>query len=524
MKANAPALMILGTGSHAGKSVLAAGLCRLFRQRGLRVAPFKAQNMSLNSAAVEGGEIGRAQAVQAAACGLSPNVDMNPVLLKPAGPGHCQLIVQGRPHGTISSRNHGIYGAEVIAAIRASYARLARTVDLMVIEGAGSPAEINLSDRDFANMWMADQAGAACLLVADIERGGAFAALYGTWSLVPSRHRIGGFVLNKFRGDASLLDPGNQQLEALTGVPMLAVLPFLDPNLPEEDSLALPVVARGPEAFATADVAMADLDALRIGVLRFPHLSNFTDFEPLQLEPGVALRYIWDAEAMAACDVLILPGTKSTVADLGALRASGLESALRRAVEMGTPVLGICGGYQMLGRAISDPANVESPNPQTTGLGWLPVHTVFEPGKRVERCHGRLHGTQIEIEGYVMQHGRITRAGTGESWIDIDTGTTPELEGCVLGRIWGTSLHGLFESAALRRYAIKRWCTWAGKSDPAGHPESPATISPTLDARLDRWADFLRPHFDLDALLALARGQTQVGPALEPPHMEQPHA
>lgn len=500
-----PALMVLGTGSHVGKSVLTAGLCRLFRQRGLRVAPFKAQNMSLNSAAADGGEIGRAQAVQAAACGLTPSVDMNPVLLKPTGAGQCQLIVRGRPRGFVHSSAHGCYGGEVIEAILSSYRRLSQAVDLMVLEGAGSAAEINLLDRDFANCWMADRADAACLLVADIDRGGAFASLYGTWMLAPSRQRIQGFVLNKFRGDASLLRPGIQRIEQMTSVPTLATLPLFETahglGLPEEDSLGLPPLAREARAFGDAAG-----NALRVGVLRFPHLANFTDFDPVQYEPGVELRYIWSAEAVADCDVLILPGTKTTVDDLQALRAEGLDVALKRAVETGTPLLGICGGYQMLGCGISDPAHVESACAEREGLDLLPVRTTFGPDKVVGHVHGHVVATDISVKGYEIHHGIVARHG-GAAWFQL-TGDARQIEGCVLGRIWGTSLHGLFDAEGFRAYALAAWRQWAHKPAAGASTETSGRVFDSLDTRLDHWAEFLGPHFDLGLLLALAQKST----------------
>jgi len=477
--------MVLGTGSHAGKSTLAAGLCRIFRQAGYRVSPFKAQNMSLNSAAAAGGEIGRAQAVQAAACGLAPTVDMNPILLKPAGPSNCQLVLQGRPRGLRSSAEYGCYGEAIRAAVRESYARLASQSEVMVLEGAGSPAEINLLDRDITNMWMAEEADARCLLVADIERGGAFAALYGTWALAPKQHRIRAFVLNKFRGDAALLGNGPEQLRERTGVPTLGVLPFHDPGLPEEDSLGLPV---GGGSGAAA--------ALRIGVVRLPHISNFTDFEPLGREPGVDLSYVWDEDRLASCDVLILPGTKSTMDDLRSLRERGLEPALCHAVAAGKPVLGICGGYQMLGESISDAGHVESTESRADGLGLLPVATVFETEKRVDSVHGCVPRSGIEVDGYLIQHGRVRRHG-GEALLELGC----EFDGCTVEHVWGTSLHGLFDSPAFRAFALARWRGWAGKPV---WPQSEEGEVATLGTRLDKWADCIRGHLDMDAIFEIA--------------------
>lgn len=487
-----PALMVQGTASHAGKSLLAAGLCRIFLQQGYRVAPFKAQNMSLNSAAVDGGEIGRAQAVQAAACRLPATVDMNPVLLKPTGPRECQVVVQGRPWGRSGAEQYGRYPEAVIRAIRESYERLAGSAEIMVIEGAGSPAEINLLDRDFANMWMAETAGANVLLVGDIERGGVFAALFGTWKLAPQHERIRAFVINKFRGEPALLEPGIRQLRELTEVPTIGVIPYRTPQLPEEDSLGLPLAPASPRR---------DRRRLSIGVLLLSHIANFTDFEPLVREPGIALEYVGTAAEMAKCDVLILPGTKNTVADLEAMREAGLDRAVRdAALEKRKPVLGICGGYQMLGGAIQDPGGVESPLPEARGLGLLPVRTYFEMGKRVEPVRGVAKDSQIQVEGYFIHQGRVEREG-GRPLLRLQRGAQGwELEGCVLGRIWGTAMHGLFDAPGFRRFAVAQWRTWSGKAPAAG--ESPAAIS--LDARLDLWAAHLRQHLDLAAVFACA--------------------
>ena len=473
-----PALMVLGTGSHVGKSVIAAGLCALFRRSGYRVAPFKAQNMSLNSAAAEGGEIGRAQAVQAAACGLAPTVDMNPILLKPCGPNQCQLVLQGHPHSIRSSADYGRYGDEILTAIRDSYARLAASADVMILEGAGSPAEINLLDRDFANMWMAEHADARCLLVADIERGGAFAALYGTWQLAPHRERIAGFVFNKFRGDSALLGDGPARLLNLTGVATLGVIPFQDPGLPEEDSLALPAPG-GSDPLPTAN--------LRIGVLRLPYISNFTDFEPLQRERGVELRYLDDPAHLALCDVVIIPGTKATVADLEFLRRSGFEPAISRHAALGKPLLGICGGYQMLGEAIFDPTAIEGPRPETRGLALLPVTTHFEADKRVTTLGSA--GGPASLEGYLIQHGRVRIHG-GTPMVEI----AGNAEGCAVGNVCGVSPHGLFNSAAFRIPILEHWRAAVQKF--AAAPLVPTVAPPS-------WPDHLRTHLDMKQIFSL---------------------
>lgn len=466
--------MLQGTASHVGKTVLAAALGRLFQRAGWRVAPFKAQNLSLNAAVADGplptdrpGEIGWAQALQAAACRIPASLDMNPVLLKPTA-GGCQVVVRGRVWANVAHDAYGSYSPEALQAARESLDRLRAAYDLVLIEGAGSPAEINLLDRDLANRWTADQTDGPILLVGDISRGGVFAALLGTWMLSPHQARIRGFLINKLHGGAASLDAGLRELEARTGVPTMGVIPVADPALPEEDSLGL---ERG--------TAPAAPGTLVIGVVLFPHISNFTDFDELGRQSGVRLFYSWRPEELRAAHVLILPGTKSTVADLHALRAQRLDEVILDAAQSGKPVLGICGGYQMLGREIADPIGIESDLSRTLGLGLLPVDTEFLPEKRTEAA-----GT-----GYFIHHGHCRRFGA-EPLYTLADGSP---EGCRCGRVAGTSLHG-----ALRPAMVAQWRAWAGLPEVAC--EEACT---SLDQRLDQWADHVGNNISWQKVVAL---------------------
>ncbi len=459
-------LMIQGTASHAGKTVIAAALGRLFWRAGWRVAPFKAQNLSLNAVVAAGaqageapGEIGWAQALQARACGVEPTLDMNPVLLKPE-PGGCQLVVRGQVAGRLPADGAGAFAPEVVAAAGEALTRLRAAYDVVILEGAGSPAEINLHERDLANRWAAEAAEAPILLVGDISRGGVFAALLGTWMLSPRPERIAGFIVNKLHGGAASLAPGLEELERRTGVPTLGVIPWRDPELPEEDSLGLPAERR-----------RRDSSAMQVGVVRLPHISNFTDFDMLARTPGVEVFYSWDVAELAGAEVLILPGTKSTVADLEALREKKLDAMIETAAARGVPVLGICGGYQMLGEEIVDPERVESTRTRTPGLGLLPVTTEFHAGKRTERVKGG------EL-GYFIHHGHTHRR-SGEGLQRLADGSE---EGCRQARVAGTAMHGEVAQAL-----ISQWLRWTGHGD-GTTPEKAAS----LDMRLESWAQHVR--------------------------------
>ena len=390
----AKSIMIQGTMSNAGKSVLAAGLCRIFRQDGCSVAPFKSQNMALNSFITrEGLEMGRAQVMQAEAAGVEPSVRMNPILLKPNSDTGSQVIVNGEVLGDMRAADYFRYKRQLVPQILEAYRSLAAEYDVIVLEGAGSPAEINLKADDIVNMGMAKLAGAPVLLAGDIDRGGVFASLYGTVALLEPDERamVKGTIINKFRGDVDILRPGLAQLEALTGVPVLGVVPWLDLDLDEEDSLSSRFSARR---------AGKPLDA---AVVRLPRISNFTDFAPLERHPAVGVRYVARPEELGRPDLVLLPGTKSTLDDLRWLRRSGLEAAVQRLAAGVVPVIGICGGYQMLGETLSDPEGTEGGG-ALAGLGLLPVSTVF----RREKTRARTAGTFPAGEGFYPE-----RSGAG---------------------------------------------------------------------------------------------------------------
>jgi adenosylcobyric acid synthase len=486
------ALLVAGTHSDAGKTVVTAAICRWLRRRGTSVAPFKAQNMALNSTVTpSGAEIGRAQAFQAAACGVAPEAAMNPVLLKPSGPGHSQVIVMGTPYADATARSYQALKAELRAPVAAALADLRERFDVVVCEGAGSPAEINLRAGDLANMGLAREAGLPVLLVGDIDRGGVFASLYGTLALLEPDDQalLAGFLINKFRGDPAILAPGLEQLRELTGRQTYGVLPWLDePFIDAEDSLALARPPR-PTPGATLDVA----------VIRLRWMSNFTDIDALAAEPGVAVRFTRSPADVERADLVILPGTKATVEDLRRLRADGLDRALR---ERRDPILGICGGYQMLGTEIED--GVESGAGRVEGLGRLPVRTVFAREKLLRQVRGTTRDG-LPATGYEIRHGRVSRTG-GEPWIAPD-------EGCAAGDVLGTSWHGLLEGDAVRR-GLLRWV-----AERTGRDWVPGTrpFAEVREAHLDRLADWLAEHVDEPALLDLIERGAPTGLPVIPP-------
>ncbi|PLX83732.1 MAG: cobyric acid synthase CobQ [Desulfuromonas sp.] len=485
------ALFVGGTGSDVGKSVLAAGFCRILCRRGLSVAPFKAQNMALNSAVTpEGGEIGRAQALQAAACGIAPHTDMNPVLLKPNSETGSQVVVQGRPVGNMTVAEYHAYKETAWTRVEESYGRLASAHDMVVLEGAGSIAEINLRAHDIVNLRAAEMAEAPVLLVADIDRGGVFAAVVGTLELLSPAERklVAGVVINKFRGDPSLLTPGIEEVEARTGVPVLGVVPWLDLHLPEEDSLGL---ARKGKA--------AGKGQLRIGVVRLPRISNYTDFDPLEHEADVELAYLDDPAGVAGLDLLILPGTKSTLPDLEFLRRSGFAKAIGDYHAAGGRVAGICGGYQMLGRRVADPQGVESSLAGAEGLGLLDVETVLCPAKQTRQAAGAFlpaagaAGLAGKATGYEIHMGETARGPSSRPLLSLTEGEDGAVSGD--GRVWGTYLHGLFDDPALRRALLDALRSRRG----LGPGE--ADQGPAIEEELDRLADHLERHLDLEPLL-----------------------
>ncbi len=499
----AKVIMVQGTSSHAGKSVLTAALCRIFAQDGYSVAPFKAQNMSLNSYATpDGGEIGRSQAVQAAAAMVAPRVEMNPVLLKPEADSRSQVVVLGRPHMTLSARSYYDRKAALWDVVTSSLDTLRREYDVVVMEGAGSPAEINLRQYDIVNMNIAKYANAPVLLVADIERGGVFAQLVGTMALLEPEERalVKAHVINKFRGDISLFDPGREQLRELTGVPVAGVLPyFFDIHVPEEDTLGLPDAQAG---FGDA--------AIDIAVVRLPHLANFDDFDPLRHEAGVRLRFVERSEQLGTPDLIIIPGSKTTMADLDWLQEQGLAERIVGARKAGTPVVGICAGYQMLGTELLDPDGIESPRPSSPGLGLLPVTTTFLRDKATHQVAGRVvdgrgilsGGEGAPLTAYEIHMGVTTgEALTSPFVIESRSGqdvTLPDGAMDEEGLTLGAYLHGLFHNRQLRRAML----SWLASRKGIPLPESDSEID--QNAEYDKLAAFVREHLDMELVGRIA--------------------
>lgn len=491
MRGKTPALMVLGTASHVGKSVTTAALCRIFSEDGVDVAPFKAQNMSLNSFATPDGlEIGRAQAVQAAAARLEPHTDMNPILLKPVADAASQVILHGRILATLDGQALFARRQELFQEIRGAYDRLAARHEMIVLEGAGSPVEMNLKHFDMVNLNMAEHADAKCILVADIDRGGVFAQIIGTYALLEphERERFCGFVINRFRGDAKLLGDAVAYLEQRTGQRCLGVVPHLpDLGIEEEDTLVLPRSTATP-------------DALKIGVVLLRSLSNFTDFDPLTRIDGVSLSYVRDAAEIAALDVVILPGSKSTVRDLEDLRARGVAAAVMAHARAGKPVLGICGGLQMLGRTIDDPHGVEAAG-TTEGLGLLDIHTSMRPVKTTRQVRGSFANLarfgDANVRGYEIHVGETTRGNVDPLFVLTRTGTGDVVEDGAIagdGRILGTYVHGLFDEPACALALLNHLRAHTG------HPPLDAgAVAPRLDPYA-RLAAHFREHLDMDVL------------------------
>jgi adenosylcobyric acid synthase len=466
----ARAIMVLGTSSHVGKSLLTAALCRIFAEHGYRVAPFKSQNMSLNSAAtVEGLEIGRAQALQAEAAGVPPSVHMNPILIKPSGESSSQVVVHGKIWGKVTAADyHQRRVEELLPAVRESYETLAAQYDVILLEGAGSPAEINLKQHDIANMRMAEMADAHCLLVGDIDRGGVFASLLGTLELLEpeERERIRGFAINKFRGDTNLLEPGIQMIEERVRKPCLGVVPYLRSlMLEEEDSLGLPIATQTKWTLDTSSDRSPDRP-LRVAVIALPSFSNFTDFDSLRAEPSISLLFCRTAETIAQADVVILPGSKQTVDDLLWMREQGLDVAVQQYAQRGL-VVGICGGMQMLGEAIFDPLGMERDG-SATGLGLLPIQTVMQANKVTRNATGEMATTVLfgqlvtdsKLSGYEIHIGQtIYQTGAVHfAVLSTDSGLPGvSNEGCIStdSRIFGTYLHGLFDEDSFRHQFVR---------------------------------------------------------------------
>jgi adenosylcobyric acid synthase len=484
------ALLVCGTHSDAGKSVLTAGLCRWLHRAGVSVAPFKAQNMALNSVVTaDGSEIGRAQAMQAAAAGVEPEAAMNPILIKPSGERHSQVIVMGHPYADADARSYQELKHALKPVVAKALADLRTRFDVVVCEGAGSPAEINLRHADLTNMGLARDAGLPVLIVADIDRGGVFASLFGTLALLEPADQalVAGFVINKFRGDPAILAPGLAQLEALTGRPTFGVLPYAeDLWLDVEDSLALE--APRPEALPAPGG-----DTLDVAVVRLRWMSNFTDLDALAGEPGVRVRFTRSPADVERADLVVLPGTKATVEDLERLRASGLAGAIAQRAAAGAPILGICGGYQLLGERILD--EVESGRGAVDGLGLLPVSTAFAPEKLLRRRTGESPWLGTPAGGYEIRHGRVERHG-GEPVLRNHDG---EPDGCRIGMTVGISWHGALEHDEFRRALLaqvaaarhRRWEPGTG------------SFAALREARLDVLGDLVAEHLDTARLTAL---------------------
>jgi adenosylcobyric acid synthase len=480
-------VLVCGTHSDAGKSVVTAGICRWLRREGVRVAPFKAQNMALNSVvAPDGSEIGRSQAVQAAAAGLEPEAAMNPVLIKPSGERHSQVVVMGRPYADADAGSYQAMKDELRPVVAAALGGLRERFDVVVCEGAGSPAEINLRHADLTNMGLARAAGLPVVVVADIDRGGVFASLLGTLALLDAADQahVAGFVINRFRGDASILAPGIERIEALTGRPVLGVLPHVeDLWMDVEDSLALE--ASRPERPTAGDT-------LDVAVVRLRWMSNFTDADALAAEPGVRVRFTRSVADVERADLVVVPGTKATVEDLEGLRRAGLARALAARSAAGGPILGICGGYQLLGERIED--GVESRRGAVDGLGLLPVTTAFAADKLLRRSSGRCDWLGTEASGYEIRHGRVERHG-GEALMS-------DGEGCRDGAVIGLSWHGALEHDAFRRALLGQVAAARGRRFAPGT----TPFAAVREAHLDTLGDLIADHVDTTRLAELIEG------------------
>jgi adenosylcobyric acid synthase len=481
------ALLVAGTTSDAGKTTVVTGLCRWLARRGVRVAPYKAQNMSNNSmVCADGAEIGRAQWIQAVAAGVEPEAAMNPVLLKPGSDRRSHVVLMGEPWGELSARDFLTQRGELAKAAFAAYDDLASRYDVVVCEGAGSPTEINLRRSDYVNMGLARHAEAPVVVVGDIDRGGVFASMFGTVALLDEADQrlVSGFIVNKFRGDRSLLQPGIDMLQKASGRPTYGVLPWLpDLYLDSEDALDVPA----------RRASLGGSSAVSIAVVRFPRISNFTDLDALSVEPSTSVFFTADPSDVRDADLVVLPGSRATVSDLDWLRSTGLAEAVTARVAAGKPVLGICGGYQLLGGAIDDPDGVEGGGSHT-GLGLLPVATVF--GR--EKVLARPAPTAYEIH-----HGVVSVVG--------EAGEFPG--GCRTDVIWGTIWHGLLDDDEVRRAFLTEVAGMTGKPAPVGG----ISFAALREQRLDRLADAIEEHLDTDALLDLVAGGAPAGLRFVPP-------
>ncbi len=476
-------LMIQGTTSDAGKSALVTAICRVLHRRGIKVAPFKPQNMALNSAVTEeGGEIGRAQALQAQACGLEPRSDMNPVLLKPNSDTGCQVIIHGKALGNMAAKEYHHYKKTALQAVLVSHQRLQQQYEMVIVEGAGSPAEINLRENDIANMGFAEAVDCPVIIVADIDRGGVFAHLVGTLALLSEseKKRVKGFVINRFRGDIALLQPGLEWLQQHTGKPVFGTLPYLHGlHLEAEDAINHQNISSAAEP-------------LKIVVPAIPRISNHTDFDPLRLHPQVELQFITRGQTPPPADLVILPGSKSVTADLNWLRQQGWHEYLQHHLRYGGKLLGICGGYQMLGKQIDDPEEIESPLQQTPGLKLLDFTTTLKPHKQLLRSSGTLTLGNVTISGYQIHAGESQGPALQRPLMVLDG----KNEGVVSedNQIIGSYLHGLFEQPE----ACQALLQWAGLTT-----AEPINYLALREAGIERIADSVEAHIDIESLLKL---------------------
>lgn len=494
----AKVIMIQGTMSNAGKSLVTAGLCRVFKQDGYKVAPFKSQNMALNSFITkEGLEMGRAQVMQAEACGIEPSVNMNPILLKPTNDVGSQVIVNGEVLGNMSARDYYKKKTELIPHIMEAYNNLAKEYDIIVMEGAGSPAEINLKENDIVNMGMAKLVNSPVLLVGDIDRGGVFASIAGTLMLLEEDERkmIKGTIINKFRGDVNILKPGLDMIEEITKTPVVGVVPYMELDIDDEDSLS--------ERFNNKGT----VDLIDIAVIRLPRISNFTDFNTFEYIPGVSLRYVKSVRELKDPDMIILPGTKNTMEDLKWLRESGLETQILKQAAKGKVIFGICGGYQMLGMELSDPFNVESGGTMA-GMGLLPTKTVFEKEKVRTRVSGNFNEVSgilaelsyVEFEGYEIHMGQTTYDFNEEELTTIDNVNGEDIiknDGLYKENIYGSYIHGIFDKEEVSKAIVESLCIHKGIDYSS---ISTVDIEKYKEEQYDKLAEGIRNSLDMKAI------------------------
>lgn len=496
-------LMFQGTGSSVGKSMLCSAVLRILHQDGHKVAPFKAQNMALNSYATsEGLEMGRAQVTQAEAAGIEPSVRMNPVLLKPTSDRRSQVIVQGRPIGTMSAMEYEAYKPQLRKIVKECYDALEHEVDAVVIEGAGSPAEINLRTGDLVNMSMAEQADAPVILIGDINPGGVFAALYGTVKLLPEaeQRRFKGIIINKFRGDVKILEPGLKMLEDLLHIPVIGVIPWMDVDIEDEDS----VTERFQKSTQGGEV--------RAVIVRLPHISNFTDFSLLSNVPGVSVEYVQSASGIQNADIVLLPGTKNTIEDLNWLKQRGIADEIIRHARQGGMVVGICGGYQMLGETLQDPEHTESRIPEIAGLGLLNFNVRFHSEKRTIQSTGCIHcasgwlATQngLQLEGYEIHTGTNQFGPECVPFLYLNGESTPDGVCNSRGNVLGSYLHGLFDTGTLWQAIVNRVRAEKGLEADTGVP---MTMAEYREREFDRMAAIVRQNLDMDAVYRIIRGE-----------------